>query len=315
MHNQNLKKVNIASLKSQPFWAYLQLMRPANIITAWADILAGYAASGFVLALTSMQTEPISFVPLAWLLLSTTGLYGGGVVFNDVFDAEIDAQERPERPIPSRRASTQGAAWLGSLLLIIGVAAASQVTLLSFTLATSIALAALLYDQVAKHHPWLGPLNMGICRGGNLLLGVSALPVMLEQRWFLALIPIAYIAAITAISQGEVHGGKSSTGILALLLIGAVISGILALGLLRDYQVFAAVPFAALLSWRVLPPFVKAAREPSPELIRCAVKAGVLSLIVLDAAIAAGFAGLSYGLVVLSLLLISMALAPLFAVT
>ncbi|NEQ65983.1 MAG: UbiA-like protein EboC [Symploca sp. SIO2D2] len=307
--------MNSASLKSQPLWAYLQLMRPANIITAWADILAGYAASGFVLVLIQVQTEPVSFVPLAWLLLSTTGLYGGGIVFNDVFDAEIDAQERPERPIPSGRASLQGAAWLGSLLLIMGVAAAAQVTMLSFTLATFIALTALLYDRLAKHHPWLGPLNMGICRGGNLLLGVSALPMMVEQRWFLALIPIAYIAAITAISQGEVQGGKSSTGILSLLLMGAVLMGILALGLLTDYQLLAALPFAAFLAARVLPPFVKAAREPSPELIRSAVKAGVLSLIVLDAAVAGGFAGLSYGFLVLGLLAISTVLASLFAVT
>ncbi|NER97126.1 MAG: polyprenyltransferase, partial [Symploca sp. SIO1B1] len=57
--------MNSASLKSQPLWAYLQLMRPANIITAWADILAGYAASGLVLLLTQVQTEPVSFVPLA----------------------------------------------------------------------------------------------------------------------------------------------------------------------------------------------------------------------------------------------------------
>ena len=307
--------MNSASLKSIPLWAYLQLMRPANIITAWADILAGCAAAEFVLVLAQVQTEPISLVPLAWLLLSTTGLYGGGVVFNDVFDAAIDAQERPERPIPSGRASLQGATWLGSLLLIIGVAAASQVTRLSFTLAAIIALAALLYDKITKHHPWLGPLNMGICRGGNLLLGISILPALIEQRWVLALIPIAYIAAITAISQGEVHGGKSSTGIVALLLMGVVISSVLALGLLPDYQILAALPFAALLTGRVLPPFVQAARQPSPELIQGAVKAGVLSLIVLDATVAAGFGGWPYGLLVLSLLPISLALASLFAVT
>ena len=27
-------------------WAYLQLMRPANIVTAWADIFTGFVASG-----------------------------------------------------------------------------------------------------------------------------------------------------------------------------------------------------------------------------------------------------------------------------
>ncbi|NEP43227.1 MAG: UbiA family prenyltransferase, partial [Okeania sp. SIO2H7] len=86
--------MNTATWNSQSWWAYLQLMRPANIITAHADILVGYAASG--------ATDPYR---LGWLLLATTGLYGDGVVFNDVFDAELDAIERPERPIPSDRAS------------------------------------------------------------------------------------------------------------------------------------------------------------------------------------------------------------------
>nr|WP_277875748.1 UbiA-like protein EboC [Trichocoleus sp. FACHB-90] len=293
-------------------WAYLQLMRPANIVTAWADILVGFAASGAIAFLNQTLTGSAT---LAWLLLATTGLYGGGVVFNDVFDAELDAKERPERPIPSDRASRQGAIALGSLLLVVGIVSALQVSWLSGAIAATIAFAALLYDAFGKHHSILGPVNMGICRGGNLLLGVSAVPAMLGERWFLALIPITYIAAVTAISQGEVHGGKASTGVTALLFVGAVIVSILALGLLPDYQVFAALPFIVLFAGRVLPAFVKAVREPTPDLIRVAVKAGVLSLIVLDATVAAGFASLPYGLLVLSLLPISMILAQIFAVT
>lgn len=310
--------MNAASLSSQRLWAYLQLTRPANIITAWADILVGFAASGSVVILNQVvigATFASSLVPLAWLLVATTGLYGGGVVFNDVFDAELDAKERPERPIPSGCVSRQAAAMLGSLLLVIGVVAASQVSWLSTILAAAVAFAALIYDSFGKHNPFLGPINMGVCRGGNLWLGVSAVPAMVEERWFLALISIAYIAAITAISRGEVHGGQKSIGVAALLLVGAVIGGILTLGLLKDYEVFVALPFLTLFICRVLPPFVKAVREPSPDQIRGAVKAGVLSLIVLDATVAAGFAGWPYGLLVLSLLPISIALAQLFAVT
>jgi 4-hydroxybenzoate polyprenyltransferase len=179
----------------------------------------------------------------------------------------------------------------------------------------AIAFAALVYDAFGKHHPFFGPINMGACRGGNLLLGISAVPAVVGEYWFLALIPIAYIAAITAISRGEVHGGKATTGILALLLVGSVIAAMLTLGLLQNYQVLPACPFVGLFAARVLPPFVKAVREPSPEQIRGAVKAGVLSLIVLDATVAAGFAGLPYGLLVLSLLPISILLAQIFAVT
>lgn len=311
-----VSKSGTASLKRG--WAYLQLMRPANIVTAWADIFAGFAASGAIVLLNNglqFQTTSASLAALGWLLLATTGLYGGGVVFNDVFDAGLDQQERPERPIPSGRASRQGATVLGSLLFAIGILAAAQVSMLSLTLAGAIVALALLYDAKTKHNPLLGPLNMGLCRGGNLLLGISAVPVMLPERWFLALIPIVYIAAVTAISQGEVYGGQRRTGAIALLLLAVTLGSLLALGGLPNYNVLIALPFWFLVAGRVLPPFVQAARNPSAELIRGAVKVGVLSLILLNATLTAGFAGLLSGLLVLSLSLLSMTFAQHFAVT
>jgi len=307
--------MNTATLNLHRLGAYLQLMRPANIVTAWADVLAGFAASGCVFTNQEIGTVLVNLVPLTWLLLSTTGLYGGGIVFNDVFDAEIDAQERPERPIPSGRVSRWEAAFLGSLLLSVGVLAAAQVSWLCATLACDIAAAAILYNACGKHHKIFGPINMGICRGGNLLLGVSVVSLMVVEYWFLALIPIVYIAAVTTLSQGEVHGGKGSTGIIALLLIGTVITALIVLGLLNNYHLLAVLPFLVLLAARVLLPFIRSVLQPTPENIRIAVRAGVLSLIVLDATIAAGFANLLYGLLILSLLPVSMVLAQKFTVT
>ncbi|MBD2091338.1 UbiA-like protein EboC [Microcoleus sp. FACHB-1515] len=310
--------MNTTRVQATSLWAYLQLTRPANVLTAWADILLGYAAAGETNQIQSVwagQASLLTLAPLGWLLLATTGLYAGGVVFNDVFDAELDAIERPERPIPSGRASLQGAALLGSALLVGGVLAAAQVSLISALLAIGIAIAALLYDSGGKHQDTWGPINMGLCRGGNLLLGVSAATELLPERWFLALLPIAYIAAVTAISRGEVQGGKRETGILALVLAGIVISGLLGLGFLPVYRLSVAVPFILLFAALILPAFVKATRDPSAETIRNAVRSGVLSLIVMDAAIAAGFAGWIYGAIVLLLLPVSISLARVFAVT
>ncbi|MDX5436080.1 MAG: UbiA family prenyltransferase, partial [Pontibacter sp.] len=102
--------------------AYLRLMRPANIVTAIADIMLGYAASGALLSLQLWENgfEAGNLYLLGWLALATIGLYGGGVVFNDVFDADLDRVERPERPIPSGVASVGGASLLGAVLLIGG---------------------------------------------------------------------------------------------------------------------------------------------------------------------------------------------------
>ncbi|MGI8597719.1 MAG: UbiA-like protein EboC, partial [Chitinophagaceae bacterium] len=66
---------------------YLRLMRPANIITAIADILLGFSASGAVVYLfsgTGALTNHHLLTDLILLVISTIGLYGGGVVFNDV---------------------------------------------------------------------------------------------------------------------------------------------------------------------------------------------------------------------------------------
>jgi 4-hydroxybenzoate polyprenyltransferase len=311
--------MNTAISNPQRFWAYLQLMRPANIITAWADVLAGFAASGCIILVNQQENwsiQPANLLSLLWLLLSTTGLYGGGIVFNDVFDAELDAQERPERPIPSGRASRSGATILGILLFSMGVLAALQVSWLSGTLAGTIAFTAIVYNAYGKHHPIFGPLSIGLCRGGNLLLGVSAVSAMVAEDWFLALIPVVYIAAITVLSRDEVKVGDGSTsGIIALLLIGAVLTGLFGLGLLENYHLLAVIPFIILLAVRVLLPIIKTVRQPTPENFRLAVRAGILSLIIVDATVATSFAGLPYGLLVLSLLPISMALAQVFAVT
>lgn len=300
------------TLQTSSLWAYLQLMRPANIITAWADILAGFAASNLLHTNGSLTND---FVALLWLILSTTGLYGGGIVFNDVFDTELDATERPERPIPSGRTSKQEAIVLGVILLLVGIIAAWQVSYISALLATFVAFAALFYDSLGKHQGWLGPLNMGICRGGNLLLGVSVAPAMITQVWFIAIIPIIYIGAITAISQGEVQGGKTSTGIIAIILMTIVMGSLLALGLLPDYHPLLVVPLVILLTVKIFPPFVEATKNPNPAAIQIAVRTGVISLIILDSALATGFGGLIYGLLVLSLLPLSASLGRLFSVT
>src|SRR5437868_4239352 len=132
-------------------WALLTMARPANIVTAHADILAGYAAA-----------DTVQFSHLALLLIATTGLYGGGIVWNDVCDAEQDAAERPERPIPRGTVSRTQAAVFGGLLLLGGVVSAFCASKTSGFVALATALAALLYDALAKRQAILGPLNMGL---------------------------------------------------------------------------------------------------------------------------------------------------------
>ncbi len=287
---------------------FLRLTRPANIITAISDILAGAAIAGYTGGMLELPSVLL-------LIAATIGLYGGGVVFNDVFDAALDRVERPERPIPSGLISEKEGALFGTALLMAGVVAASVLALHpSGVVAISIAVFALIYDKWGKHHSFLGPLNMGICRGLNLLLGISLVPAMLYQYGYLALVPIVYIAAITMISRGEVHGGKSHIMLLAALLYMTVNISILFVSYVHGQLIYA-VFFVLIHALLIYPPLLRAFREPVGKNIGKAVKAGVLALIVMNASWAAAFDSLFLGLMIALLLPLSLLLAKLFAVT
>lgn len=288
---------------------FLRLMRPANIVTALADILAGAAVAG------AWSVSGGSPEGLPWLLLSTIGLYGGGVVLNDVFDADLDRIERPERPIPSGKISIVTAGVGGFGLLIAGILAASRVSQSAALLALLVAGLAVGYDKFGKHHPVIGPLMMGCCRGGNLLLGMSIVWGTVSNYWFLALVPILFIADITLTSQGEVSGKNKPTLRLALTLDAVVVGLFVLISFLTPYTLLTGLPFLALWWWMNTSAKLRALRDNEPALIMRAVKAGVLSLIPLNAALTAGFLGWREGLLVLLLLPVSYGLGRFFAVT
>ena len=285
-------------------------MRPANIVTAVSDVLAGTA----IALLFVPEGAALEWPALLVLMVATIGLYGGGVVFNDVFDAALDAVERPERPIPSGKVSIGRATKLAIVLFIVGIAAAGVLGTWPAVLAVSIALMCLVYDKWAKHHPLAGPLAMGLCRGLNLALGISYSLEALGQVWFLAFVPVIYIAAVTTISRGEVHGGQRPPLFLSALLYGVVVACIVAFGLHYQSSVLAiamVLPFVAF----VFPPLVSAIRTLRADDVRKSVKHGVIGLIFMNAAwtAAAGMWGLT--LATLLLFPLSIWLAKLFAVT
>ena len=254
-------------------------MRPANLVTAVADIFAGLTIAGF----TFNDMTPLP------LILSTLGLYGGGVVMNDVFDARLDAIERPERPIPSGKVPLLAARSLGFTLLTFGILAATLSSFESGIIALVIALLTVLYNRFAKHHKVFGPVVMGMCRGANLILGMSLFPESFVKWGWIALVPIIYIGAITMISQDEVHGGKQRTLLLAavfyltVLIIQLIVSD-------SNGNLFLTLPFILLHVWLIGRPLYNAYQNPIGPLIGKAVKAGVISLIVMNASWCTAFA-------------------------
>jgi 4-hydroxybenzoate polyprenyltransferase len=284
--------------------AHLQLMRPANMVTALADVLAGFAVAGLV--------HPEK---LPWLLAAGFALYGGGVTMNDFFDRRLDAVERPERPIPSGRASTGSACLLGIGLLLVGIACALRASAVSGMIAAAVALLAVAYDAGVKHIPIAGPLAMGSCRGLDLLLGVSANVDVLQVRWYVAGISVAYIFGITLLSAGEVHGGSRVRAYISSAFLAIAGLATLYMGSSSAIAFGSVGLMVALLAWRVGPAFYRACVQPGAAQIRGAVKAGVISLVFLDASVAAAYQGLWYALGLVALVLVVSRLARLFPVT
>lgn len=155
---------------------------------------------------------------------------------------------------------------------------------------------------------------MGLCRGLNLLLGMSIIPSAINQYWYLSLVPIVYIAAITMVSRGEVHGGKKTTMYGAAMLYSLVFLSIL-LASVYNKTLMMTILFLAIFAAIVFPPLLKAMKQPTGPLIGKAVKSGVIGLIAMNASWAAAFDALYFALLILLLLPISIGLAKAFAVT
>lgn len=285
--------------------AYLQLVRLPNVFTAIADILLGF-----------LITHPLAdvarddWIILALLVGSSSALYTAGMVLNDLFDFEVDARERPHRPLPSGRIHPSKARRLGIALLMIGVALAWMINVVEplwrpAIVATALAGLIVVYDAALRRTP-LGPLALGGCRTLNVLLGMSAAAFAWHPAHFVIAAGVGlYIFGVSWFAMNEAQISHRLQLALAML---AMLAGIALLALYprfidADYPDasrpnLAAIPrwqllmavLGGMIAWRCL----QAIRDPAPGHVQMVVKYSIMSLIVLDAAVCftiRGFAG------------------------
>jgi 4-hydroxybenzoate polyprenyltransferase len=302
------------STDRHPVVAYAALVRLPNLFTAPPDVVLGAA-------LASVAVDSVSTVGVAGLALASVLLYAAGTTLNDYADAEEDARERPERPIPSGDISRRVALFVGVVLLTTGVevaivagGAAGGAT------AGALALAVLLYDGVFKGSA-VGFLFMGASRGLNVLLGVAAAGVAPTElpAWILAIPALVgiYIAAVTYMAEGET--GADGRGPVLAAIGGATIATLGVVALLaarRPPPVAAAVAVVLLVAFLVWigRPLRAAYADPTPEVIGPAVGACVLGLTPLDAAVAA-VAGPAWALATVAFVVPAAGLSRVFDVT
>lgn len=171
---------------------YLRLGRVSNLPTVWTNAVAGALLAGASPGAGRLLT----------LALALSAYYVGGMYLNDGFDRDIDARERPERPIPAGLVSARRVFTIGFALLALGLAGVASVSAHAGTIVSALALAGaiVLYDAWHKANP-LSPVLMGLCRvlvyltAALATSGRLAPPVLAGAACLLAyLVGLTYVA-------------------------------------------------------------------------------------------------------------------------
>jgi 4-hydroxybenzoate polyprenyltransferase len=257
-----------------------ELVRLPAVLSVPGDVLVGAAASG--------QTR--SLARAAGLTAASSSLYLAGMALNDYADREVDARERPGRPIPSGRVTPGFALGLATGLTAVSTALAVAADgARALKVAAPLAGAVWAYDLALKRTR-AGAAGMSACRALDVLMGSGAhgargaLPA--------AAVVGAHTAVVSTVSRHEAEGADARIPLAALAATAGVataasvlafrhsrgpgIGRALALGLLGAYAGIVGGAHA------------DAARDPSPERLQRAVGAGILGLMPLEAGLLAG---------------------------
>ncbi len=220
----------------------LRLGRVSNLPTVWSNALVGTTLAG-----GEIWTQTTLLVVVGLSLLYVSGMY-----LNDAFDSEIDAAERPDRPIPSGVVSVNTVfgigfgLMLGGLAFILwGSAAASETSVRAMMAALALAAAILFYDWHHKGNA-LSPLFMGLCRVlAYLTAGYAAVTAPSAMLFVAALVSLCYLIGLTYAAKQEALDRLDR--LWPLLFLGAPI--LYGLAIVWQSGVLAAAALVALIVW------------------------------------------------------------------
>lgn len=191
----------------------LKLGRVSNLPTVWSNVIAATALAG------GAAIETVVLVGVAASLL-----YVAGMFLNDAFDAEIDARERPERPIPAGEVSAATVFGAGFALLAAGVALLASLGAEAGAAGLGLAGAIVLYDRYHTVNP-LSPFVMGACRAlVYVAAGAAAAQTVHADVVLAALAIAAYVAGLTYAARLEATDRLGNLWPLALLAAPAALA-------------------------------------------------------------------------------------------
>ncbi|MEU4221099.1 SCO3242 family prenyltransferase [Actinoplanes sp. NPDC026623] len=251
-----------------PLRTLADLVRAPAALSVPGDAVAGAAAAGTLGPRT------------AGLAGAAVCLYWAGMAANDWADRDLDAAERPERPIPSGRISAPAALGIAAGLTAAGLALAARTGgARALAVAGPLAAAIWAYDLRLKNSA-AGPAGMAACRALDVLLGASAgNPVRALPA---ALAVAAHTYTVTELSRREVAGSTTArlpaatlTATAGLAAAVAARGGTVTTVLAGEYATSYGRAQARLFT------------DPAAPRVRAAVGAGITALPALQGALAA----------------------------
>ncbi|MEU1851337.1 SCO3242 family prenyltransferase [Streptomyces sp. NPDC019990] len=287
-------------------------MRLPALFSVPGDALAGTAATG---------AAPDTRTLLA--IGSSLCLYEAGMALNDWADRDVDAVERPHRPLPSGRIRPTAALTAACALTGAGLALAAATGRPALTVAAPLAVTVWAYDLGLKHTP-AGPVAMGAARGLDLLLGAAATTGRTRRALPSAALLGTHTLAVTAVSRQEARGGSplapmgalATTALLTRLLTRrsaglltgrrqTPVHGPTGPGAVRhprqESAALLTATLAAAYAATTTRPYFHATLNPSPPLTQRAVGAGIRATIPFQAALAARSRGPATALLIAAL--------------
>ncbi len=259
----------------------LKLGRISNLPTVWTNVLAGTVLAG-----GAADGRRVLLVALSMSLL-----YVGGMYLNDFFDRDIDARERPTRPIPAGDIPAAVVAIIGFTLLAAGAAMLALGEPVAAIVGLALAFTIVIYDVFHKGNP-VAPVVMGLCRAlvyagaAAATTGTVTPPVIIAGFAMLA-----FVAGVTfAARQERLDRVGNLWPLVALAVPIALTLPAYSQGFLAAYvhlALTAAVAYAIYLL----------AKRPTPDAVPRAVVTLIAGISLVDAAFLASVGAVNAALI------------------
>ncbi|HVT90600.1 MAG TPA: hypothetical protein VHD56_17225 [Tepidisphaeraceae bacterium] len=301
---------------SERILSVLQLTRMALVFTAIADSLASTmiwaswraaqldGSGNFAAYLSNPRLIAVALVSL--------GLYGFGMSLNDIIDRRRDLQIAAYRPLPSGRIGLIGAhvvcAFLGTVALGAGIYLAyfGHTGLMGLILLLGTLGLITFYDFAGKYLVWSGLLTLGFIRFFHATIPAPQLPLVWHP-----LLLLNHVALLSALAYSwEQKRPQLSRSHWWAVIGGLVLADVTCIALVYMRRQSEGlwitrgliVPAEAVAAFVILAILIRKTSPDLPTAGKRLMLAGLLWLIVYDAAFVAGYVNMKAAMVILALL-------------